>query len=108
RVTATIDLLHHRLGDTPSIEELADAVGLRPSYFREEFRNETGFSPVEFLTRLRVREARRLLAESEQSITEIAFRLGFNSSQYFAATFRKHTGMTPREFRRQATIPSAK
>lgn len=108
RVTATIDLLHRHISDTPSIEDLASAVGLRPSYFREEFKNETGFSPVEFLTRLRVREARRLLAESDAPITEIAFRLGFNSSQYFATTFRKQTGMTPRDFRRQAALSATK
>lgn len=104
RVADAVDYMHRRLADTLSLDELADAVGLRPSYFREEFRRETGFSPVEFLTRLRVREARRLLVEGELPVTDVAFRLGFNSSQYFATVFRKHTGMTPSDFRSQAAL----
>lgn len=102
RVSAAVRYMRQHIGEPQSLDQLAEAVGLKPSYFREEFRRETGFSPVAFVTLMRVREARRLLIEDSASITDIAFRLGFNTSQYFATVFRRYTGMTPRNFRNQA------
>ncbi len=58
--------------------------------------------PGEFILRCKVEHARRLLAEEASPITEIAFRLGFSSSQYFATVFKRYTNMTPREARREA------
>lgn len=99
RIAEAIGWFHRQMQHAISVEEAADAVGLKPSYFREAFRRETGFSPLEFLTRLRIREAKRRLVETGESITDIAFELGFSSSQYFSTVFRKHTGLAPSVFR---------
>jgi len=101
RIGDAIEWLNANLSRPISIEDAADAVGVRPSHFRDQFRRETGFSPVEYLVRLRVREAKQRLLETDASITEIAYGLGFRSSQYFATVFRRHTGHSPRDFRRR-------
>lgn len=94
--------INQNLGEELSIPDLAAESGLSESHFRQRFRKEIGSSPSDYLARRRVNRARELLRGSDFSITEIAFQLGFQSSPYFAAVFRKVTGMTPSECREAA------
>jgi AraC-like DNA-binding protein len=87
--------LHRDLG----VAEIAQAVGTSPARFSERFKRETGLTPADALRRLRCERARDLLRTSQLPVTDIAFRLGFRSSQHFARVFRKYTGISPREFR---------
>jgi AraC-like DNA-binding protein len=89
----------HLMEELPSIDDIAVQVGLSESHFRRRFHEETGFSPLEYVTRQRVLRAKTLLHDERLSITRIAFDLGFQSSGYFAQVFRKMTGMTPSEYR---------
>jgi len=91
--------MDRNLGDPLSIPDLAEASGLSQSHFRQCFHKETGFSPSDYLARRRVMRAKPLLRGNRLTITEIAFQLGFQSSPYFAAVFKKLTGMTPSEYR---------
>jgi AraC-like DNA-binding protein len=91
--------LDENIGEPLSIPDLAAASGLSQSHFRRRFHKETGFTPSDYLTRRRILRAKQLLQGKRMSITEIAFRLGFQSSPYFAAVFKKLTGMTPSEYR---------
>jgi len=81
------------------VEETARYVGLCPSRFYERFKQEVGQTPADYCNRLRCAEARTLLARTDTPVTEIAFTLGFATSQYFASCFRKYTGMSPTEYR---------
>ena len=100
RIRKAIDRL--RSAETSlTIKELARTAGLKPSYFREQFKKETGYSPAEYQTLIRIQKAKYLLLNRDTSVTDIAFELGFSSSQHLSAVFRKITGQTPREFRRQ-------
>jgi len=89
----------HLMEELPSIDDIAVQVGLSESHFRRRFHEETGFSPLEYVTRQRVLRAKELLHDERLSITRLAFDLGFQSSGYFAQVFRKMTGMTPSEYR---------
>ena len=89
----------HLMEELPSIDDIAVQVGLSESHFRRRFHEETGFSPLEYVTRQRVLRAKALLHDERLSITRIAFDLGFQSSGYFAQVFRKMTGMTPSDYR---------
>ena len=89
----------HLKEELPSIDDIAVQVGLSESHFRRRFHEETGFSPLEYVTRQRVLRAKELLHDDRLSITRLAFDLGFQSSGYFAQVFRKMTGMTPSDYR---------
>jgi AraC-like DNA-binding protein len=91
--------LNETCSEPLTVETLAAKAGLKTSRFRVLFCQETGFSPVEYLTRLRIQKAKTMLLQGDAPVTDIAFDLGFSSSQYFARTFRKLTGLSPRNFR---------
>jgi len=95
-----IAYMRERLDEDISLQDLADVVRLSRFHFCSAFRLATGSTPHETLTRLRLDEACRLLTSSNQSISEIALSVGFQTPSAFAARFRKVVGLTPREFRR--------
>jgi AraC-like DNA-binding protein len=72
--------------------EMAAYCRLGRTRFVTVFRDQTGESPTRFIHRMRVREACRLLRESDRSITHIALQCGFGTSQYFAQIFKRCTG----------------
>ena len=88
-----------RIGDDYAIEEAAAAVNLSTTQFHQLFRRETGFTPGDWRNRERVRHAKQLLRNTKLSITRVAMRCGFASSQYFATAFKKITGLTPSDYR---------
>jgi AraC-like DNA-binding protein len=91
--------LDRNLGEPLSMADLAASSGLSQSHFRLRFHKETGSTPSDYLNRRRVFRAKELLRSNHASITEIAFRLGFQSGPYFAAVFKKLTGTTPSDYR---------
>lgn len=100
KISQAINWFKEHLGETNGVEKAASFVGWQPCYFRERFLKATGFTPLNYVNRLRIREARRLLIETEYTITDIAFILNYSSSQYFATAFRKATGMPPLAYRK--------
>ena len=83
-----------------SRQDLADHVGLSDDYLTSCFHKELGLTPVAYLNRYRVQQARQLLKNTHKSITEIAFEVGFSGSSYFSRIFHRETGMTPAAYRR--------
>ena len=83
-----------------SRQDLADRVGLSDDYLTSCFHKELGVTPVAYLNRYRVQQAKQLLKNTHKSITEIAFEVGFSGSSYFSRIFHRETGMTPAAYRR--------
>jgi AraC-like DNA-binding protein len=81
-----------------TVAQVADKVGLSESYFKVLFREEVGMPPAEYMLRRKVEAAKVALMRPECQITDLAYRLGFSSSQYFATVFRRFTNQTPSEF----------
>ena len=95
--------LRAHYGERICLEELASRYGLsRRTFFRYWNREFPSHSPVQYLLELRMREACRLL-RYEMPISEIALRLHFSDSSYFAEQFRRRFGETPSHFRRRNT-----
>lgn len=92
-------LAHVRRRPSMTIAEWARAVGFSPAQFRRLFQQAMGLSPQQYLTQLRLREARRLLGDSEMSVQQLARHLGFGSQEHFIRIFRRETGQTPGKFR---------
>jgi AraC-like DNA-binding protein/mannose-6-phosphate isomerase-like protein (cupin superfamily) len=100
-IMKVIDWLRDHMDESVSVNDLADVAGLSPSHFRRWFHREIGSNPIDYVTQLRIERSKRMLAETDRSITKIAMDLGFNTSAYFTAVFHRETGTTPSEFRRQ-------
>lgn len=80
--------------------EQLEQTGYHPDYFRRIFREHTGYSPMEYLNRIRMDRAGELLRfEKYMRIGEVARRCGFGDSLYFSKRFKKETGMSPVEYR---------
>lgn len=71
------------------------------SYFSTIFKNATGETFVEALTRIRMEKAKGLLETSNMKSYEVALAVGYNDPHYFSSIFKKHTGMTPTEYAKQ-------
>lgn len=97
RLLASIDELEH----LPRCEDLPQLYGLKKTQFYTLFKRETGYSPKEYLLKVKMGKARAYLLESSASVTEIAEMLGYTSIHYFSAQFRSWFGVTPTAFRQQ-------
>jgi len=86
-----------------SLAELAASVNLSPFHFARAFKRSTGLPPHRFQQRLRMESARELLRTTQLSVTDIALRVGYGSSQALARAFRRDAGATPAEFRHSAS-----
>lgn len=86
------------------IRDLAEQCGVSEVYFRKEFARCYGCSPLEFIKQRRIETAKILLQTGLYTVTDVAFRSGFESSSYFSAEFRRATGMSPREYMLSGSI----
>ncbi len=83
-----------------TLEEISNFVCLSLSHFSRLFKNETTFTPIEYLKAVRIDYAKKFLIYSDLNLTEIAARVGFNSLHYFSHCFKKSEGISPLDYRR--------
>lgn len=91
--------IRESLEDTLTIQEIAQELGISYSSFRKLFKEHTGFTPALYQQNLKLQRAKELLSTTDESIKEIAYRLNFESPDYFSAKFKIQTGMKPSDFR---------
>ncbi|HEX8372068.1 MAG TPA: helix-turn-helix domain-containing protein [Chthoniobacterales bacterium] len=101
RLQPTLQHIESHLEGAIKLSELAQLLGVSVSRFKIRFKEEMGVPPAEYIQRRRIEEARRRIQQSTAPITQIAFDLGFSSSQYFATVFKRYTGSAPRELRQR-------
>ncbi|MBD0405306.1 AraC family transcriptional regulator [Flammeovirga sp. EKP202] len=83
----------------PSVEHFANIANLSQHYFSDLIKKETGRKPKDHINQFVIEEAKNLLVGTEQSVSEIAYDLGFRYPHYFTRLFKSKTGHTPIEFR---------
>lgn len=88
------------LGETIYLSEVCREIGLSPSHFSTLFRKETGMKFFDFVNRLRVAEAKKLLEKTSASILEIALACGFETLSHFNRVYRKLENASPAEVRK--------
>lgn len=91
-----IDANYHR---DLSLEEVSREIGLSPQYFSRFFKEETGENFIDYLTRIRINEAKRLLRDKNLSVKEVCYQVGYNDPNYFSKIFKKVTGYNPSGFK---------
>ena len=93
------DYVSEHLAEDISVEALAAVVDLSPFHFSRVFKQATGVSPLQFVTRQRMAHAQQLIRETSRSFIEIALEVGHTNPSHFAQVFRRVVGVTPTEFR---------
>lgn len=82
-----------------SLDDVSREVKISPYYFSKVFKDETGDTFVEYLTRLRMDQAKKLLKNRDNSIKQICVESGYSDPNYFSRIFKKNVGVTPSEYR---------
>lgn len=82
-----------------TVNGIAQAMNYSANYLGNAFRREYGMTVSDYLTRLRIDIARKLMEDTGLKFYEIAFRVGFNDQHYFSRIFRRVVGLSPREYR---------
>ncbi|TYP73943.1 AraC family transcriptional regulator [Paenibacillus methanolicus] len=98
-VQQAIAFMQANYGSPISIAQVAEAAGVSKYHFIRLFARETRYTPLDYLTRLRIQRAAELLQSSDWVLERIATECGFASGSYFSKVFRQWVGCTPGEYR---------
>lgn len=82
-----------------TLQDISKVVYLSPYYLSHIFKKETGSTILEYLTKVRIEEAKRLLENSDQSTTQVAFEVGYPDQSYFCKVFKKIEGISTSEYK---------
>lgn len=93
------DLISQRYMEHLSVSMLASAVYLSPTYLCVLFKQQTSQTINEYITLERIKQAKRLLADTSILLYDVCYKVGYLSPSYFSKLFKKHTGQTPGEYR---------
>ena len=99
-LAAVLDVIERRYREPISLRDVADDVGLTPGHLTTVVGRRTGRTVQQWITERRMREARRLLADTDLTVDEVARRVGYREAGYFVRRFRVAHGVTPGAWRR--------
>jgi two-component system, response regulator YesN len=94
-----IQYMNDHYNSNPTLDEVANYVGLNPTYFSTLFKQKTGVNFSGYMMKLKIDQGKRLLRESNLPLVTIAAELGFESQSYFSNIFKRFTDMTPKQYR---------
>jgi AraC-like DNA-binding protein len=100
-ILRAIQYLKDHFAERLTVADLARVAGISTSHFSRLFRGETGYAPLDYLIRLRIRRSRLLLRGGSDSVTSIALKCGFATPSHFADSFRKQCGISPSDYLKQ-------
>ncbi len=98
-VERVITSARERLCEPISLQDMSRVAYLSTFHFNRVFHQITGLPPAKFISAMRLEEAKRLLLNTNRSITDISFEVGYNSLSTFTRRFTQRVGLGPREFR---------
>ena len=98
-VRLACEYLEKNYQENINLNKISNYVSLSKNYFCNIFKKETGITIWDYLIRIRMEEAKRMLLDTDQKTYEISERVGYDDPSYFGRLFKKYTGFTPIEFR---------
>jgi two-component system response regulator YesN len=104
QISKAVAFLDTHYMDEVDLESVAGSVFLSKCHFCRLFKQETGVNFSQYILHKRLEVAKRILGETEESITNISVAVGFQGYNYFDRIFKKHTGLTPSEYRNRLQI----
>jgi AraC-like DNA-binding protein len=105
RLCASRDWLAENHGRRVALAEAADQAGFSPFHFQRLFVRAFGETPLQFMTRIRLERAKKILRTGVDPVTEICMDLGYESMGSFSSLFRREVGLAPSHFRRVFAMP---
>ena len=100
RIRQMVDFIQEHYAEPLRVEEIGASAGVSARECSRCFQKNIGVSPMEHLSRVRVRKATEMLLDSDMSVLEISEACGFSSSSYFSKVFLSRTGQTPRAYQK--------
>ncbi len=101
QIGRALALIHHDLSAPWSVEALANKVGLSRSAFVDRFTSLVGMPPIRYLTVWRLQTARHGLRETNKTIAQLAYSVGYESDEAFSRAFKREFGLPPARWREQ-------
>ena len=99
-IQRVVQYISQNLSEAPSLEDLAEISSYSLSRFKTKFKTEIGMPPAEYITLQKIKYAKKLLETTDMSITELSYKLGFSSSNYFSSVFKKILNITPQQYKK--------
>jgi AraC family transcriptional regulator, transcriptional activator for feuABC-ybbA operon len=99
-IERVLEYINSKFQDPLSREDLASYIGLSPSYFSTIFKKHTGYTPINYLNKVRIDRAKQLLRSTSLPVSRVSLEVGIVDSFYFARIFTKSTGFSPSEYRK--------
>jgi len=106
RLKRVLEFVESNLDRTISLQLLAGVSGVSRMYFAAQFRVATGLSPHTYVLQRRLARAENLLADTDDSIVDIALGVGFQTQSHFTTVFKRAKGLTPNRWRELRAGPS--
>lgn len=94
------EYIFEHLNERITVESLAKISNMSPTHFSRVFRQQTGFSPYDYVLSSRLNKAKEYLLKTDMSVTQIAYEAGFNSEANFIYCFTNNEGISPGKFRK--------
>lgn len=95
----TLDYLSENLSESLTLQDMADHANMSKSHFSRCFKEQTGFSPVDYFIHLKVQHAAMLLTFTNKTVREVSFEVGYEDPYYFSRIFKRIIGLSPTDFR---------
>ena len=104
-VEEIINYMLENLTDRCSLDDFAERACMSRSHFSRQFRDKTGYAPVDYYIRLKIQRACELLETTSLPVRAISLRLGYQDPYYFSRIFKKIVGTHPTEYRQLRELP---
>ncbi|PKR84570.1 response regulator [Heyndrickxia camelliae] len=97
------DYIMEHFHQSITLEEVAEYVGLSPFHFSKLFKGKYGMNFIDYVTNLRIEQAKEEILNTNKSLKEICFSIGYKDPNYFSRVFKKKTGVAPTAYRSKQT-----
>jgi len=102
------DWLRNHFSVGSPVEQLAARSGLAERTFKRRFTEATGHSPIAYVQRIRIEEAKRRLERTEESVEAVGWHVGYEDAAFFRRLFKRTTGLSPGIYRRRYRVPAVR
>lgn len=99
-ILPALNYIHNNYTTDFPLTVLNEIIGITPQHFCRIFKATMNMRPIEYLTNMRIDEAKRLIAEERVAICDAAHRSGFTDASYFSTVFKKYVGVSPDSFKK--------